>query len=408
VFFTVSSVLVSLLGIVSTALLARNLATSEYGSYSFTLSLLVLSALAFGFGFFSPAARLAAIADPPKRREIVGAALLLYLPVGAAFSLFIFFLSYGVDDWFNVEAGAALRIAAPVAFAIPFTALGQQLAQGTNRLHITSAGELFMQALFVCLLGLIIYAHDSLNLTIAIVVRCSSVLAASALVVIWLRPSFRRFKARLRELLAHTREYGVQIYVGRLLSIGTYSMDVLMLGAFATAASVGFYTLAGSIAAAANLPALALASALFATMAREVAIRARWLHAAIGIGVVTVLAAWALAGPFIDVAFSQRYAAAARLVLPLAAAQAVRGVTGIYNSFLAAHGRGRDLRNAGLVLTASNLVLNFALIPPYGAMGAAVASLLALLVNLAAHVYFYRRSRAIYRTVPGEGRVGAA
>jgi O-antigen/teichoic acid export membrane protein len=43
------------------------------------------------------------------------------------------------------------------------------------------------------------------------------------------------------------------------------------------------------------------------------------------------------------------------------------------------------------VLTLSNVAFNFALIPPYGAHGAAWASLLALLANLIAHVFFYRR-----------------
>jgi Na+-driven multidrug efflux pump len=67
-------------------------------------------------------------------------------------------------------------------------------------------------------------------------------------------------------------------------------------------------------------------------------------------------------------------------------------VTGIFNTFLSGHGRGRDLRNAGFVLTGSNIAFNFALIPPFGAAGAAWASLLALLANLIAHVVFYRRS----------------
>jgi O-antigen/teichoic acid export membrane protein len=94
----------------------------------------------------------------------------------------------------------------------------------------------------------------------------------------------------------------------------------------------------------------------------------------------------------IRLAFSPRYAPAAALVLPLALAQAVRGVTSLYNTFLSSHGRGRQLRNTSFVLTGSNLIFNFALIPPFGAAGAAWASLAALVVNLAAYVVFYRRT----------------
>jgi O-antigen/teichoic acid export membrane protein len=130
-------------------------------------------------------------------------------------------------------------------------------------------------------------------------------------------------------------------------------------------------------------------------MAREATIARRWLIIASTVGAGSALAACLLAEPIIRTFFSARYAAAAGLVVPLAAAQFVRGVTTIFNTFLSAHAHGAALRNAGLVLTVSNLAFNFALIPSFGAQGAAWASLLALVANLIAHVFFYRRSYAL-------------
>lgn len=318
---------------------------------------------------------------------------MLYLPVGAAFCSTIFALSFAVDSWFHVQAGEALRIAAPVAIAIPFLPIVQQLAQGTDRLHIASISAVFFQLLIVCLFAIAV-AVGSLGVTTAVLLRCVAGVGASSAALLWFRPLFRDVAERVSELVRHAREYGFQIYVGRLLSIGTYNMDVLMLGAFSSSRSVGFYTLAGSIAGASGLPVMGLATALFAPLAREREIRSRWLLVAACGGVISAVGAWALAGPFIGLVFSDRYSLAARLVLPLALAQAVRGVTSVYNTFLSAHGRGRELRNAGFVLTASNLVLNFGLIPPFGAMGAAWASFLALIANLIAHVAFYRQATA--------------
>lgn len=70
----------------------------------------------------------------------------------------------------------------------------------------------------------------------------------------------------------------------------------------------------------------------------------------------------------------------------------------MYNSFLSAQARGRDLRNAAFILTSFNIALNFALIPSYGAKGAAWASLVALVANLAAHIFYYRRTVENRRT----------
>jgi O-antigen/teichoic acid export membrane protein len=390
--FTVSNGLVSILGVVSSAILARHLTTSGFGAYALAISFLQLSSLVFDFGLSPSAARLAALGDGRAQREIVGAAAVLYLPVAGAYCVAIIAFSFGIDGWFHVQVGSALRIAAPVAVAIPATQIVQRLAQGVDRLHVASLSTLFLQLLLIVLLAVAVRVDSSLSLTTAIVIRCTAVLVAVVVAVAWLRPLFRGAARRIAEIVRHTRHYGFQVYVGHLLSIGTYSMDVLMIGALANSRSVGFYSLAGSVAAAAGLPVLGLSSALFASMARAPQIRRHWVVLAVGIGALSAFLAWALAEPFIRFAFSERYAPAATLVLPLALAQAVRGVTGIYNTFLSSHGRGRQLRNAGFVLTASNLVFNFALIPPFGAVGAAWASLAALAVNLTAYVVFYRAS----------------
>jgi O-antigen/teichoic acid export membrane protein len=390
--FTFSNGLVSVLGVVSSAILARHLSISAFGAYALAISFLQLSSLVFDFGLSSSAARLAALGDGRARREIVGAAVVLYLPLACAYCVAIFALSFGIDGWFHVHVGSALRIAAPVALAIPATAIVQRLAQGVDRLHVASLSTLFLQLLLIALLAVAVSIDGSLSLTTAIVIRCTAVLVSVVVAIVWLRPLLRGARQRIAEIARHTRRYGFQIYVGRLLSIGTYNMDVLMVGALADSRSVGFYSLAGSVAAAAGLPVLGMSSALFASMARAPRIRRRWVLLAITIGGLSAFLAWVLAEPFIRLAFSPRYAPAAALVLPLALAQAVRGVTGLYITFLSSHGRGRQLRNAGFVLTGSNLIFNFALIPPYGAAGAAWASLAALIVNLTAYVLFYRRS----------------
>lgn len=393
--FAGAGLLANVFAVIATALLTRNLVPTEFGSYAFAVSLLFFVALFFEFGVFVPAARLAAVADGRKRREVVGAALLVYLPVGAVFSVTIFVLSFWIDGWFRVDVDDALRIAAPAAVAFPFVFVLQQLAQGVDRLHVASMATALGQLLLVALLALCLGVLGGLSPSSALVLRSLALLIASIVAAVWLRPVFGAVGHWARELVGQAREWGFQVFVGRVLSTGTYNMDVLMLGLWTNSRSVGLYVLAGSLASASGLPVIGIAAALFARMAREPAILRRWLFVATVVGAVFALAAWLLAEPAIRILFSARYVAAAGLVLPLALAQVVRGVTGIFNTFLSAHGRGTALRNAGLVLATSNIAFNFALIPPFGAYGAAWASLLALVLNLMAHVFFYRRSYAL-------------
>src|SRR5207247_10251948 len=101
------------------------------------------------------------------------------------------------------------------------------------RLHVASLSSLFLQLLLIALLAVAVSVDGSLSLTTAIVIRCTAVLVSVVVAVFWLRPLLRGATARIVEIVRHTREYGFQVYIGHLLSIGTYSMDVVMIGALA-------------------------------------------------------------------------------------------------------------------------------------------------------------------------------
>jgi O-antigen/teichoic acid export membrane protein len=270
----------------------------------------------------------------------------------------------------------------------------QALAQGLQRLHIASVSTVLSQLLIVAFFILIV-TSGNLSASGALFLRSLAQLLVLLVATLLLRPIFRETQRWIRAILKQAREWGFNAYVGRILSVGTYNIDVMMLGIWASSQSVGFYSLAASLAAASGLPVGAMAPALFPKMARADAIARRWLVAATTLGAGSAIIAWALAEPVIRLFFSARYVPAAGLVLPLALAQFARGVTGIFNAFFNAHGMGREQRDTGLILTASNLILNFLLIPPFGASGAAWASLLALLVNLLGYVVLYLRTHSL-------------
>lgn len=402
--FTVSNIVVSLLGLVSAAALARSLGPDDFGLYAFAFALLVFTAIFFDFGIFLPAARLAASSSGAERQRVIGASFLAFIPIGLAFSIVIYGLSYVIDAGFSTEAGQALRTAAPLAFAYPFVQFALQLSQGVDRLHISSITSAIGQGAFVVFVLAAISVLPSVSISLALVLRAGAFVVAGVAFVIWIRPRLRGARKHFSPLIRDARAYGFTAYVGRILSIGTYNMDTLILAAFADARDVGFYVLAGTIAYASGLPVLGMSSALFARMTRDSGIERRWLTAAWGVGLGAAFLAWALAYPFVEIVLSSEYLPAAALVLPLALAQMIRGVTSVYNQYLSAQARGRELRNAAIVLTVSNVIFNFALIPPFGAKGAAWASLLALTVNFFAHVAYYRRSQA---ELAGLSSVGA-
>ena len=390
--YAISQALMSLLAAVSTVLVARALSAGAFGVQSFAVSFMAFTGMFFDFGLSVPAARLVARSSSEReRQQTLGASLLAFVPVGLLYSAVVFGLSFYVDRWFRVNAGYAVRLVSAIAFVYPLGYLANYLAKGSGRLHVYSVTASASQFLYVASLIVAITFHVHLTASLVLLLRLGSMLVSLAVLVVWLSPEFRGAISRIRLIVRDARRFGIQMYLGNVLSMATYSMDVLMLGALTNARTVGYYSLAGSAAYLVGLPVIGLSAALFRRMAFEDRIDRRWLAFGWATGLLCAVAVSAIAYPLLPRILSSRYSGAIGLIPPLALAAVVQGVTTIYNTYLAAQAKGKELRNAALILTLSNVVFNLALIPPFGAMGAAWASLAALVVNLFAHIVFYRR-----------------
>jgi O-antigen/teichoic acid export membrane protein len=376
---------------VAKVIFAREMHPSAYGSFSFAVSFVTLIAGVFDFGLFSSAALRLARSDATSRRELVGASLTTFVPLAALTSAATFGLSFVVDSAFHVHAAEALRLCSVFAWAWVFPLLGELLAMGADRLYVFSFSNLAGSAALLLSILVLLATGGSVSTTLAFLLATMSMVLSMGALTVWLRPQVRRVRVHVRTFVADSRAWAFQMYVGRIVSIGTYNMDVLMVAWFSNAKSTGYYSLAAALAGFMGLPMVGASAALFPRMARENSIEKSWLAVAWAIGAAGILVAVFIVPPLIDLVFGKDYSPVGPLVIPLTIATGVRGVTAVYNAFMSAHARGREVRNVALILTVSNLIFNFALIPPYGATGAAWASLLALLVNYGAYLIYYRR-----------------
>jgi O-antigen/teichoic acid export membrane protein len=392
--WTGATLMAGLLGLLTQTLLAGHLSVGEFAAFGFSLAFLQFVALFFEFGLFVPASRIAARTGGEERRRLVGSALVMYLPIGLSFSAVIFGASFVVDDVFRVDASGPLRAAALLAFAFPFVFAGQQLAQGADRLHAASAGALAAQTLTFGGVAAAIWVGSGIGAEGAVGLRSAGLLAAALLVVALLRPLFDRPFEQIRAFAAGAREYGLAIYAGRVLSVGTFNVDVLMIAALTDVETVAVYTIARALATFTSVPGDGIAAAIFPRMATREGIPRRDLRVVVAVSVASALGVVAAGAGLAAFVFSDAYAELPVYAAILAMAYAIRGIAALYSSYLSARGLGREMRNAGLALTAANIVLNVALIPTLGGIGAALASVFALSINLTMLIRGYRGSAA--------------
>jgi len=390
--FAAASLIASLVGGVVTVVLARLMTVDHYAVFSFSISVLGFTTLFFEFGLLVPAVRQLSRASGRERAGILGAATTVLGGLAIAFSLTVFAMSFVVDRVFSVQVGSTIRVTALVAAGWLMAQGCLMLAQGVGRIGVYSAAMIASKALNLAVLVAFLGLGLRMSPVWALLIQSFAAIVAFTWMLARLRPAWSEPARHLREIVYEAREYGFAIYVGRVLAMGSYNMDVLMLGWLTKPSEVAFYALAGAIAMPVSFLATGLATALFGDMAQSARLRRSWLLASAGTSLAGVVAATTLAYPFVHLVLGERYAPVIYLVPILALAQGINGVTRLYNQFLWAHARGKDLRTASIVLTVANVILNFALVPPFGAAGAAWASVLALVANLAVHIIGYRRT----------------
>ncbi len=387
-----SQILVMALGLIIALIVTRVLGPEKYGVLTFILAVLLFISVFFEFGFFSAGARLLAVSkDKKKDQELIGALILITLGISLSFFLILFIFSFFIDSIFHTSAGNILRSISILAAIIPFQYMLQQICQGANEIKKMAVANIIPKILYLAGL-LIVICFLKLDISIALVLNLTGIIVAVILIVHSLKPKFNNLKENFKTIWKETKEYGKHVYFGRIASMGTYNSDKMLISYFANTTSVGFYSLAVTL----TRPMLLLSDSLSTTLFRKFAHAERIPKKVIYSNFLWLLCCClglVLLGKYIVVIlFSENFIKAVPILIILAFANFFRGMAQPYNRFLNAKGWGKAVKRAAFVLAGSNLVGNLALIPFYGAIGAAYASLFALVINYCIYVHYYRRS----------------
>jgi O-antigen/teichoic acid export membrane protein len=105
-----------------------------------------------------------------------------------------------------------------------------------------------------------------------------------------------------------------------------------------------------------------------------------------------------VAGPIILRFVFPKYSEASSLLIPFAAMNLFVGLFQPYNIFLAAHGRGAELRNIVLICGAATVLALVFSVPRFGIAGAAWTVTATMALDYILHVVNYRR---FIRTLKG-------
>lgn len=395
----VGMIIAGALGYIQTVTMTHMVSRSTFGIFVvvFTATTFLSQFTKLGFGGvlirFLPAYR--ATGNYHLAAGLARFALWVPTALSAICALALFFLAHPIaQDFFHSDMYAvALREAAVL---IPLNAMQSIILSSLQAIKnvrwqvyvgriIEPAGTLVMVVVFF-LLGFRLEA-----LIFAYIVGIG--LSVAAGYIAFRREAGSLIRAKPQYETGTWSRFGAAMLFNSLSIAVIQSTDVLGLGAFASASQVSLYRVADRIGGLIAMPFFAL-NIIFSPMISEYhtrgdhaqlgrmyALVTRWsLAVSLPIGLCSIV----FAGPILGV-FGKGYSGGAAALIVLATGSIINAGTGPVNNMLVMASRLRVLWiNTGIWL-GTNVILIFALVPPYGLIGAAVASsLTVVIVNLVA------------------------
>jgi O-antigen/teichoic acid export membrane protein len=390
--------------------IARAYSISEYGVFSLALTVLSIALVIATLGFFEGMPREIAFyreREPSRVREILSTSIAITAASSLVFLALMFFSSDAIARFFRQEElSLSIKI---LAFALPFTGIARTMIAAYR--GFGSAKEMaYFQNIMPNLLFLVfIIPLAVLSLPFVSVFYAylaAQMLTFSALIIHNFRSGFEvGFETRTGINLQVGKNllfFSLHLLFTNILALIMTWTDTLMLGYYKSAESVGLYNAALPLArliplflGSAGFMYVPVASQLFAQgklreMGRTYQILTKWIFL-LTLPIFGIMFLFPEAT--INFLFGNRY---------LAASQALRilALGFIFHTFLGLNGLSliviketRFIMLSNLFGAVSNVLLNALLIPFYGVLGAAVASVVSYtLINTMYSLRLYQKT----------------
>lgn len=378
-----ATVAVASLSLVNVLIMSRALGAAGRGDVVFLMTVAGLTALVASLSVQEANANLVGL-EPPSRPALATNSLILALGLGVASAGLV----YGLGELFPVLRGEAPSGLIPVALAaIPLIIFQNYLmllvrsdyaaAIANIALLVPAFGNVVVNA-SLAVLGLI-------SVATALVTWVATQLLATVLLAWYVHARLAGFGRPDRPLSRRAVGFGLKTHLNGVMTAGTYRLDQWFIGSIAGSSALGVYSVAVAWAEALYFLPRALALVFRPDIVRAGAEGARRrasqvLRLALVVTLPLVVAIL-LAAPFLCATLFGEQFAGATVQLRLLTLGAVGLVTfRILGNALVAQGRPLSETAgaaAGFVVT---IALDILLIPPFGGVGASIASSLAYAV----------------------------
>lgn len=414
-------------GFLTQVAMARLLTESAYGDVVLALTVVNVATLAAKFGMDDGVMREFPHHEenPSKARGVVRASLGVAAVSGslAGVAVFAFAPIIASRAFHDPSLTWLIRIA---AVSVPFSVVGSiavSLARGARdaRTH-AYVNQLFRPAVRFVLVGSLVVA--GLNSAGAVAGQTAAIVLAGIASLVLARRVLPSFEVPATRMYRSVLAFSIPLALFQSMVFLVSNVDIYMLGYFASSAAVGVYNIAFQLG---NLFTAVLTTIGFllppvltrlydegkhVEMRRTYQVMTKWM---VVVAVPLFVVLFGFPELVITLAFGDSYRDGAVVLRILAVGNFLAILLGLNARSLIGLGANKVVNYVLIAQTVVNIALNYVLIPIYGIAGAAVASMVAVLVSdILGSAVLYTRfgvhpfTRATFRPAVWTLGVGAA
>ncbi|NGM70322.1 flippase [Natronolimnobius sp. AArcel1] len=388
-------------GMILTVILARLLEPDGYGLLFFALSILGAAKMVSKLGLGKSTGRYVAkynTSDRGQLRHILEFGLLANLATIALTCLGLFMFAAEIASLAG-EPDLEPLLLVGVLFVLCGTlkTFVRKVLQGFEDIKTAALVKIVdasSKLLFV--IALVVLGYEALGALLGYALSLGLAAALGGVIIYWRYYRSSPRAPREAGLRRRIGEYSIPITATSTANVLDKQVDTILIGFFLTPAAVGFYTVAKQVIESVEAPMASLGFTLAPTYEVQkeqgnTETAARIYEAALTNGLLVYVPAAAglvlVAEPFVELVFGADYLEAVPVLQVFALYAVLLAITNITSNGLDYLGRARARAVAKGVTSVCNVGLNILLIPQYGVIGAAVATVITHSLYTLANLY---------------------
>lgn len=365
------------LSFVTSIIVARNLEPTLFGDLKFIQIVWSLLAVIITLGYFHSGSRVLVIEnDPQSLREITGAILTVSIVMGVIICLISIILANPIDQIFNSQVSTIMIAVAPFGIIIPLTVALPLILQSTNKIYTLSLFN-SLPSIFYLLCLLVLAGINKVTVTSVIVTQQVTTLVVIIYVIIVLKPSLIKIRYWFSEIRKQNKTYGGPVYRGSLANVASSYVNRLALSYWVDNTAIGFFSLATSLVEPLKFIPTAVATSSFRGFASQQKISRKVILATAIFTLLAFVAAFIFFGTPFSWFYPESFSEVGTIARILSFGAVMHGFGDLFNRFLGAHGKGKELMSAAYIVGVVNVVGFLVLVPAFGTWGAVATLVLA-------------------------------